>query len=107
MHLAWIDVTNGTAYYTSYNDLSSTWESKVVQQHTSSWNSIMARSIRIIVDSSDDPYIFTGLGNGNNWDQNQIHYVGKYAQSIDVNDVPGDADGDGTCDALDLSLIHI
>ena len=106
VHLAWIDVTNGTAYYTNYNDLSSTWESKVVQQHTSSWNSIMARSIRIIVDSSDDPYIFTGLGNGNNWDQNQVHYVGKYAQSIDVNDIPGDADGDGTCDALDQATLE-
>ena len=106
VHLAWIDATNGTAYYTSYNDLSSTWESKVVQQHTSSWNNIWARSIRIIVDSSDDPYIFTGLGNGNNWDQNQMHYVGKYAQSIDVNDVPGDADGDGTCDALDQATLE-
>lgn len=106
VHLAWIDVNNGTAYYTTYNDLSSTWESKVVHQHTSSWNSIAARSIRIIVDSSDDPYIFTGLDRNTAPEYNQMHYVGKYAQSIDLNDVPGDADGDGTCDALDQATLE-
>ena len=107
-HLAWIDMANGTAYYTSFNELSSTWESTIVKQHTASWNSHHAKSIRVIVDNSDDPYIFTGLGTASagNWYLNQVHYHGKYTQSIDVNDVPGDADGDGTCDALDQATLE-
>ncbi|MED5484982.1 MAG: hypothetical protein VYE59_00040, partial [Candidatus Thermoplasmatota archaeon] len=107
-HLAWIDMANGTAYYTSFNELSSTWESTIVKQHTTSWNSHHAKSIRVIVDNSDDPYIFTGLGTASsgNWYLNQVHYLGKYTQSIDVNDVPGDADGDGTCDALDQATLE-
>ena len=65
-------------------------------------------AIRVIVDNSDDPYIFTGLGTASsaNWYLNQVHYLGKYTQSIDVNDVPGDADGDGTCDALDQATLE-
>jgi len=105
-HIAWHDASNGTAYYTTYDESTSTWVSTLVRQHTTNWHSTNLKSIKIVVDDYDDPYIFTTLGSGNSYTHSQVQYLGKYSQSIDVNDFPGDADGDGICDALDQATLE-
>jgi len=105
-HIAWHDQSNGTAYYTTYDELTSTWLSTIIRQYTSQWATNNLKSINIVVDDYNDPYIFTTLGSGNSWTHSQVQYLGKYSQSIDVNDFPGDADGDGICDALDQATLE-
>ena len=103
-HLAWVDHGNGSTYYTTFNELTSTWESQIVRVFVG-WNVNYIKSVSITVDDYDDPYIFSSVGSGTNVAYSQINYLGKYSQSIDVNDVPGDADGDGICDALDQATL--
>ena len=104
-HLTWVDHSNGSTYYTTFNELTSIWESQIVRVFMS-WNVNYIKSVSIIVDDYDDPYIFSSVGSGTTADYSQINYLGKYSQSIDVNDVPGDADGDGICDALDQATLE-
>ena len=62
-HLAWADHGNGSIYYTTFNELTSTWESEIVRTYVG-WNVNYIKSVSITVDDYDDPYIFSSVSAG-------------------------------------------
>ncbi|MDC0055638.1 putative Ig domain-containing protein [Deltaproteobacteria bacterium] len=101
-HIIWNDFTNASLYHT-YMDGSS-MRTELVREETS-WSASYAYGLSMTFDEQGDVFIFSS--NSVSAVGAYIHYKGYFDDpSKDASVTPPDADGDGTCDALDTASLN-
>ena len=129
--MAWVDNANRTLYHTKLSSTSNAQTTTQLIQHGNSGSSYFYgqyghKNLELVIGAGDDPWIIWTPYSRNNAAYNMVaHYGSPIDSSLDSTVYPGDHDGDGTCDMLevatldygvenmifememDLSLIHI
>ncbi|MGY8746037.1 MAG: putative Ig domain-containing protein, partial [Candidatus Poseidoniales archaeon] len=107
IHIAWVDNSNKTAYYTylsgSSNQQSTT---EAINLASYSYYSHTHVTLEIALDKGNDPWIYWSPYYSSYSNGNQLAYMGnKIDTSIDNTTSPSDYDGDGICDMLEIATL--
>ncbi|RJU88834.1 MAG: hypothetical protein DWC02_01195, partial [Candidatus Poseidoniales archaeon] len=107
VHLAWVDNTNKTLYHTTLSSSSNAQSTTEIIKHTagSYWQN-SHQSLELVIGAGDDPWISWNPYSRN---FNQFNKLAYYGSPVDYSTVsatyPGDHDGDGTCDMLEVATL--
>ncbi len=111
VHLAWVDNGNRTLYHTKLSSISNAQTTTQLIQHGNSGSSYYQgqyghKNLELVIGAGDDPWIIWTPYSRNNAVYNMVaHYGSPIDSSLDSTVYPGDYDGDGTCDMLEVATL--
>ena len=109
VHLAWVDNGNRTLYHTKLSSTSNAQTTTQLIQHSSSsyyQGQYGHKNLELVIGAGDDPWIIWTPYQRSNAVYNMVaHYGSPIDSSLDSTVYPGDYDGDGTCDMLEVATL--
>ena len=109
VHLAWVDNGNRTLYHTKLSSTSNAQTTTQLIQHSSSsyyQGAYGHKNLDLVIGAGDDPWIIWTPYQRSNAVYNMVaHYGSPIDSSLDSTVYPGDYDGDGTCDMLEVATL--
>ncbi|MFL2981628.1 MAG: putative Ig domain-containing protein, partial [Candidatus Poseidoniaceae archaeon] len=111
VHLAWVDNANRTLYHTKLSSTSNAQTTTQLIQHGNSGSSYFYgqyghKNLELVIGAGDDPWIIWTPYERSGAQNNIVaHYGSPIDSSLDSTVYPGDHDGDGTCDMLEVATL--
>ena len=111
VHLAWVDNANRTLYHTKLSSTSNTQSTTQLIQHGNSGSSYFYgqyghKNLELVIGAGDDPWIIWTPYERSGAQNNIVAHYGSPIDSSQNSAVyPGDHDGDGTCDMLEIATL--
>jgi alpha-tubulin suppressor-like RCC1 family protein/predicted flap endonuclease-1-like 5' DNA nuclease len=108
IHLAWVDNGNKSLYYTKLSSTSNAQSTTLVQTASGSnsyWDT-SHKSLELTIGAGDDPWISWSpwLRSYNQYNK-LLHFGTVTDSSLDSTVYPGDHDGDGICNMLEVATL--